>query len=350
MQEVQLNTKKNVVAADAITPDWKDCLLCKTELAGVRVSARMLSNLIESSGIPQGIFGDCTEEELLAGVQGDMPLSASGRGFLRFAASTTHAQLLGQQEDLIMVGATSMLVDPNKLKCFVAKKVGHYHNHKYQRRVHYQELTRTSEYFSLYVVKTMTAVAADTDHTTLEAIPTVDIELLPFRTPDLQLRVVQEPTTTDTEGDQCCRPVLRHPPVLFLTDRDSGLRFLSDTGVKVAVLLLRQQFAVSPERPIFRRPTTPLFPLQAWLIATEFSLQQNVSKDFHCGRRAVRHFGWRPCSTFRPSRRCAYQAPPGPRIADKWAEKPPETPSAESDFVQVARRRTSLEFSMYFPR
>ncbi|KAH6926813.1 hypothetical protein HPB50_022411 [Hyalomma asiaticum] len=71
--------KKKVVAADAITSDWRDRLLSTTEVAGVRVNARMPSDRIESSGIPQGIFGDCTEETLLAGVQSDVPLSASGR-------------------------------------------------------------------------------------------------------------------------------------------------------------------------------------------------------------------------------------------------------------------------------
>ncbi|KAH6920351.1 hypothetical protein HPB50_028661 [Hyalomma asiaticum] len=97
VQEVRVNTKKNVVAADAITPDWRDRLLATTELAGIPVNARMPADRTQSSGIVQGILGNYTEEELLAGVQSDVPVLAAKRQgtalILRFAASTPPAQV-----------------------------------------------------------------------------------------------------------------------------------------------------------------------------------------------------------------------------------------------------------------
>ncbi|KAH6944063.1 hypothetical protein HPB50_001511 [Hyalomma asiaticum] len=92
LQEVWANAKKNVVAADAITPYRRDHLLATAELAGIPLNARMPADRTHSSGIVQGILGKYTEEELLAGVQSDVPVLAAKRQgtalVLRFAAST----------------------------------------------------------------------------------------------------------------------------------------------------------------------------------------------------------------------------------------------------------------------
>ncbi|KAH6944317.1 hypothetical protein HPB50_002690 [Hyalomma asiaticum] len=97
VQEVRVNTAKNVVAADAITPDWRDRLLATTELAGIPINARMPADRTQSSGIMQGILGNYAEEELLAGVQSDVPVLAAKRQgtalILRFAASTPPPQV-----------------------------------------------------------------------------------------------------------------------------------------------------------------------------------------------------------------------------------------------------------------
>ncbi|KAH6930616.1 hypothetical protein HPB50_015564 [Hyalomma asiaticum] len=97
VQEVRVNTKKNIVAADAITPDWRDRLLATTELAGIPVNARRPADRTQSSGIVQGMLDNYTEEELLAGVQSDVPVLAAKRQgmalILRFASSTPPAQV-----------------------------------------------------------------------------------------------------------------------------------------------------------------------------------------------------------------------------------------------------------------
>ncbi|KAH6929155.1 hypothetical protein HPB50_023954 [Hyalomma asiaticum] len=90
VQEVRVNTKKNVVAADATTPDWRDRLLATTELAGIPVNARMPADRTQSSGIVQGILGNYTEEELLAGVQSDVPVLAAKRQGRRSFCALQH--------------------------------------------------------------------------------------------------------------------------------------------------------------------------------------------------------------------------------------------------------------------
>ncbi|KAH6933933.1 hypothetical protein HPB50_019125 [Hyalomma asiaticum] len=95
VQEVWVKTKKNVVAAEAITPDWRDQLLATTELAGIPVNARIPADRSQSSGIVQGILANYTEEEVLPGVQSGVPVLAAKRQgtalILRFAASSPPA-------------------------------------------------------------------------------------------------------------------------------------------------------------------------------------------------------------------------------------------------------------------
>ncbi|KAL1481388.1 hypothetical protein MTO96_034499 [Rhipicephalus appendiculatus] len=58
--EVRGNTKKNIMAADASTAEWRDRLLATSELAGIHVTARPPADRSQSSGVVQGIDGDYT--------------------------------------------------------------------------------------------------------------------------------------------------------------------------------------------------------------------------------------------------------------------------------------------------
>ncbi|KAH6946704.1 hypothetical protein HPB50_014618 [Hyalomma asiaticum] len=124
VQEVRVNTKKNVVAANAITPDWRDRLLATTELAGIPVNARMPADRTQSLGIVQGILGNYTEEELLAGVQSDVPVLAAKRQrtalILRFATSTPPAQVR-----LFRMVHAVRACRPRPLQCLRCGSYGH---------------------------------------------------------------------------------------------------------------------------------------------------------------------------------------------------------------------------------
>ncbi|KAH6919525.1 hypothetical protein HPB50_029489 [Hyalomma asiaticum] len=91
VRDVRVNTKKNIVAADAATAEWRERLLGITELAGIPVGARLPADRTRSSGILQGILGDLSEEELLAGLESEVPVLAERRQgtalILDFAAS-----------------------------------------------------------------------------------------------------------------------------------------------------------------------------------------------------------------------------------------------------------------------
>ncbi|KAH8035838.1 hypothetical protein HPB51_009834 [Rhipicephalus microplus] len=65
VKEVRVNTKKNIVAADASTPEWMNRLLATSELAGIPVTARLPADRSQSSGVVQGVDGDYTDEALL---------------------------------------------------------------------------------------------------------------------------------------------------------------------------------------------------------------------------------------------------------------------------------------------
>ncbi|KAL3250022.1 hypothetical protein MRX96_055635 [Rhipicephalus microplus] len=87
---VRVNTKKNIVAADASTPEWMNRLLATSELAGIPVTARLPADRSQSSGVVQGVDGDYTDEALLAAVSSDVPVIAARRQgtslVLRFAS------------------------------------------------------------------------------------------------------------------------------------------------------------------------------------------------------------------------------------------------------------------------
>ncbi|KAL3250748.1 hypothetical protein MRX96_055395 [Rhipicephalus microplus] len=76
---VRVNTKKNIVAADASTPEWMNRLLATSELAGIPVTARLPADRSQSSGVVQGVDGDYTDEALLAAVSSDVPVIAARR-------------------------------------------------------------------------------------------------------------------------------------------------------------------------------------------------------------------------------------------------------------------------------
>ncbi|KAH6926283.1 hypothetical protein HPB50_016375 [Hyalomma asiaticum] len=98
VRDVRVNTKKNIVAADAATAEWRERLLGITELAGSPVGARLPADRNKSSGILQGILGDHSEEELLAGLESEVPVLAARRQgtalILDFAASVPPARPL----------------------------------------------------------------------------------------------------------------------------------------------------------------------------------------------------------------------------------------------------------------
>ncbi|KAL1481361.1 hypothetical protein MTO96_034524 [Rhipicephalus appendiculatus] len=90
VKEVRVNTKKNIVAADASTAEWMDRLLATSELAGIPVTARPPADRSQSSGVVQGVDGDFTDEALLAAVTSEVPVIAATRQgtslVLRFAS------------------------------------------------------------------------------------------------------------------------------------------------------------------------------------------------------------------------------------------------------------------------
>ncbi|KAH7943049.1 hypothetical protein HPB52_004130 [Rhipicephalus sanguineus] len=90
VKEVRVNTKKNIVAADASTAEWMDRLLATSELAGIPVTARPPADRLQSSGVVQGVGGDYTDEALLAAVTSEVPVIAARRQgtslILRFAS------------------------------------------------------------------------------------------------------------------------------------------------------------------------------------------------------------------------------------------------------------------------
>ncbi|KAL1470277.1 hypothetical protein MTO96_040529 [Rhipicephalus appendiculatus] len=97
VKEVRVNTKKNIVAADASTAEWMDRLLATSELAGIPVTARPPADRSQSSGVVQGVDGDYTDEALLAAVSSEVPVIAARRQgsslLLRFAAPVPPARV-----------------------------------------------------------------------------------------------------------------------------------------------------------------------------------------------------------------------------------------------------------------
>ncbi|KAL3211733.1 hypothetical protein MRX96_008433 [Rhipicephalus microplus] len=109
---VRVNTKKNIVAADASTPEWMNRLLATSELAGIPVTARLPADRSQSSGVVQGVDGDYTDEALLAAVSSDVPVIAARRQgtslVLRFASPVppTRVRLFRMVFEASLVTAT----------------------------------------------------------------------------------------------------------------------------------------------------------------------------------------------------------------------------------------------------
>ncbi|KAL3197461.1 hypothetical protein MRX96_014630 [Rhipicephalus microplus] len=107
---VRVNTKKNIVAADASTPEWMNRLLATSELAGIPVTARLPADRSQSSGVVQGVDGDYTDEALLAAVSSDVPVIAARRQgtslVLRFASPVPPTR----QQNLVVVGTKNECV------------------------------------------------------------------------------------------------------------------------------------------------------------------------------------------------------------------------------------------------
>ncbi|XP_049271408.1 uncharacterized protein LOC125758366 [Rhipicephalus sanguineus] len=97
VKEVRVNTKKNIVAADASTAEWMDRLLATSELTGIPVTARPPADRSQSSGVVQGIDGDYTDKALLAAVTSEVPVIAARRQgtslILRFASPVPPARV-----------------------------------------------------------------------------------------------------------------------------------------------------------------------------------------------------------------------------------------------------------------
>ncbi|KAH7953782.1 hypothetical protein HPB49_012086 [Dermacentor silvarum] len=90
VKEVRVNTKKNIVAADAASPEWTEHLLATSEIAGMPVTTRLPADRTQSSGVVQGVYGNYADEDLLAAVSSKVRVVAAKRQgtilVLRFAA------------------------------------------------------------------------------------------------------------------------------------------------------------------------------------------------------------------------------------------------------------------------
>ncbi|KAH7959044.1 hypothetical protein HPB49_007664 [Dermacentor silvarum] len=79
VKEVRVNTKKNIVAADAASPEWTEHLLATPEIAGMPVIARLPADRTQSSDVVQGAHGNYADEDLLAAVSSTVRVVAAKR-------------------------------------------------------------------------------------------------------------------------------------------------------------------------------------------------------------------------------------------------------------------------------
>ncbi|KAH6926319.1 hypothetical protein HPB50_016787 [Hyalomma asiaticum] len=107
IRDVRVSTKKTVVAADAVTVEWRERLLAITELAGI-----------------PGILGENPEEELLAGLESEVPvLGGRSQGtalILDFAASVPPARVR-----LFRMAHQARACRPRPLQCERCGSYGH---------------------------------------------------------------------------------------------------------------------------------------------------------------------------------------------------------------------------------
>ncbi|XP_037501458.1 uncharacterized protein LOC119375352 [Rhipicephalus sanguineus] len=124
VKEVRVNTKKNIVAADASTAEWMDRLLATSELAGIPVTARPPADRSQSSGVVQGVDGDYTDEALLAAVTSEVPVIAARRQgtslILRFASPFPPARV-----HLFRMAFKVRPCRPRPLQCLRCGRYGH---------------------------------------------------------------------------------------------------------------------------------------------------------------------------------------------------------------------------------
>ncbi|KAL1478322.1 hypothetical protein MTO96_035106 [Rhipicephalus appendiculatus] len=124
VKEVRVNTKKNIVAADASTAEWMDRLLATSELAGIPVTARPPADRSQSSGVVQGVDGDFTDEALLAAVTYEVPVIAATRQgtslVLRFASPIPPARV-----HLFRMAFEIRPSRPRPLQCLRCGRYGH---------------------------------------------------------------------------------------------------------------------------------------------------------------------------------------------------------------------------------
>ncbi|KAH7947181.1 hypothetical protein HPB52_008062 [Rhipicephalus sanguineus] len=124
VKEVRVNTKKNIVAADASTAEWMDRLLSTSELAGIPVTARPPADRSQSSGVVQGVDGDYTDEALLAAVTSEVPVIAARRQgtslILRFASPVPPARV-----HLFRMAFEVRPSRPRPLQCLRCGRYGH---------------------------------------------------------------------------------------------------------------------------------------------------------------------------------------------------------------------------------
>ncbi|KAL1470702.1 hypothetical protein MTO96_040296 [Rhipicephalus appendiculatus] len=66
VKEVRVNTKKNIVAADAASPEWAERLLATSEIIWMPMIARLPADRSQSSGVVQGVDGNYADDDLLA--------------------------------------------------------------------------------------------------------------------------------------------------------------------------------------------------------------------------------------------------------------------------------------------
>lgn len=77
--EVRVNTRRNIVAADAATEECLKALMGLTQICGVPVHARLPADHNTSRGIIFGVDPNLTPEDIMGGIESEVPITAIER-------------------------------------------------------------------------------------------------------------------------------------------------------------------------------------------------------------------------------------------------------------------------------
>ncbi|KAL1478392.1 hypothetical protein MTO96_035049 [Rhipicephalus appendiculatus] len=102
VKEVRVNMKKNIVAADAASPEWAERLLATSEIIGMPVIARLPADRSQSSGVVHGNYAD---DDLLANASSEAVLRAAPSSGGAAGSSSPQASLAGGKTYAAVLGA-----------------------------------------------------------------------------------------------------------------------------------------------------------------------------------------------------------------------------------------------------